>query len=236
MPILFDKSWRWGNTDSEMTAPKFTLPLLFAFSALFAVGQAPLPQLRVEPALQSSVLFVKDAESQPPLPAFLVELVHYPGSYYQLWEDGLTTQPVAPGAEKRIPISNMTVGAVPDYVHLTAAIYADGTSAGTPEKVTQLIERRRAMLATTRELIGKLEKVKAAGASAAAAAADLKQQAETLPALTRSTQNSQPAINQSAAKTLTAETAAQLGTHSIEETISWLRATESRLASSKPAL
>jgi hypothetical protein len=213
-----------------MTASKFVLPMISA--AMFALAQAPLPQLRVEPALQSSVLFVKDASSQPPLTAFLVELVHYPGSYYQLWDDGLMTDPVAPGAEKRIPISNMTVGAVPDYVHLTAAIYADGSSAGTPEKITQLIERRKALLAATRELIGKLQKAK----SPADAAGELKQQAEALPALTRSTQNSQPAINQSAAKTLTAETASQLGSHSVEETVSWLRAIETRLASSKPAL
>jgi hypothetical protein len=211
---------------------KFSIPLLFACSALFA--ETPLPALRVEPALQSSILFVKDAATQPPLTAFLVELVRYPGSYFQLWEDDLLTEPVAPGAEKRIPISNMTVGAVPDYVHLTAAIYADGTTAGISEKVTQLVERRRAMLATVRELIAKLEKAKASAASAAAA--DLKQQAEALPALTRSTQNSQPAINQSAAKTLTVETVAQLSAHSIDETISWLRAAESRLAASKPAL
>src|SRR5271165_6773741 len=213
---------------------KSTIPLLFVCSALFA--ETPLPALRVEPALQSSILFVKDASSQPPLTAFLVELVRYPGSYYQLWEDDLLTEPVAPGAEKRIPISNMTVGAVPDYVHLTAAIYADGTTAGIPEKVTQLVERRRAILATTKELIGKLEKAKTAGTSASAAAADLKQQAESLPSLTRSTQNSQPAINQGAAKTLTLETAAQLGSHSIDDTIAWLRAAESRLAASKPVL
>lgn len=219
-----------------MIAPKPAILLLFALSASFATAQVPLPGLRVEPAVQSSILFVKDAASQPPLTAFLVELVRYPGSYYQLWEDDVMTEPIAPGAEKRIPITNMTVGAVPDYVHLTAAIYADGTSAGVPEKVTQLIERRRAMLAATRELIARLEKAKAAGTSASAAAVDLKQQADTMPALTKSTQNSQPAINQSAAKTITAATAEQLGTHSIEETISSLHAAESRLAASKPAL
>jgi hypothetical protein len=92
------------------------------------------------------------------------------------------------------------------------------------------------MLAAARDLIARLEKAKAAGTSASAAAADLKQQAEALPSLTRSTQNSQPAINQSAAKTLTAEAAAQLSGHSIDETITWLRAAESRLASSKPSL
>lgn len=111
---------------------QFIVPLLFACSALFA--ETPVPALRVEPAVQSSILFVKDAPTQPALTAFLVELVHYPGSYYQLWEDDLITEPIAPGAEKKIPISNMTVGAVPDYVHLTAAIYADGTTAGLPKK------------------------------------------------------------------------------------------------------
>src|ERR1700722_20638337 len=98
-----------------MTASKFALIMIGA--ATFAIAQAPLPQLRVEPALQSSILFVKDAPTQPPLTAFLVELVHYPGSYYQLWDDALMTEPVAPAVEKRIPISNMTVAAVPAQVH-----------------------------------------------------------------------------------------------------------------------
>jgi hypothetical protein len=212
------------------------LALLFTLSATFAIAQAPLPDLRVEPANQSSILFVKDAASQPPLTAFLVELIGYPGSYYQLWEDDVATEPVGPGAEKRIPISNMTVGAVPNYVKLTAAIYADGTTAGIPEKITQLVERRKALLSTTRELIAKLEKLKASGASSAGAAADLKQQAEALAGLTRSTQKSQPAINQSAAKTLTADTASKLESHSIEDTISALRSAEAKLAASKPAL
>jgi len=212
-----------------MTAPKFACVFLFAAGAAAIAAEAPLPALRVEPATGASILFVTNAASQPPLTAFLVELVHYPGSYYQLWEDDITSQPIGPGVEKRIPISNMTVGAVPNYVKLTAALYADGSSAGIPEKVTQLIERRRYILQTTRELIGRLEK-------AHATAADLKQWADSLPALTRSTQNSQEAINQSAAKTLITETADQLTTHSSQETISWLRAAESALTASRPPL
>jgi len=34
------------------------------------------------------------------------------------------------GGEKRIQVENMTVGAVPDYVKMQAAIYADGSTAG----------------------------------------------------------------------------------------------------------
>jgi len=202
---------------------------------LFCLISASPAELRVEPAVQASILYVKDTEPQP-LTAFLVELVKYPGSYYQLWEDGLLTEPVAPGAEKKIPISNMTVGAVPNYVHLTAAIYADGSTAGAPEKVTQLVGRRKALLGAAHDLIGKLEKARSSGTAATALAADLKQQADAMPSLTKSTQNSQPAIDQSAVKALTADTAAQLASHSIEETIAALRAVEERLAASKPAL
>jgi hypothetical protein len=210
--------------------------LLFALSAAFAVAEAPLPELRVEPAVQSSILFVKDAASQPPLTAFLVELVGYPGSYYQLWEDDVTSGPVEPGVEKRIPISDMTVGAVPNYVKLTAAIYADGTSAGAPEKVAQLVERRKAMLVATRELIARLDKARTANTEAAAQAAELKQEADALPKLTRSTQKSQAAINQSAVKNVTSQASAYLGGHSMDETIAALRAAEAKLAASKPAL
>jgi hypothetical protein len=219
-----------------MKLPCVTPALLFTLSAAAAVAQAPLPELRVEPATGASILYVRDPPAQPPLTAFLVELVHYPGSYYQLWEDDIATQPIAPGVEKRIPISNMTVGAVPNYVKLMAALYADGTSSGVPEKVTQLIARRRATLQATRDLIARLEKAKAAGTPAPAAAADLKQWADTLPALTKSTQNSQPAIDQSAAKTLINETAARLEAHSLDDAISTLHAAEAALAASKPSL
>lgn len=208
---------------------KLSRALLIIFSTTGLFAQTPLPGLRVEPATGSSILFIHDAAGQPPLTAFLVELVHYPGSYYQLWEDDITTQPIAPDTEKRILISNMTVGAVPNYVKVTAAIYADGTTSGVPEKVTQVIERRKFVLQTVRELIVRLEK-------AHAAASDLKQWADSLPALTKSTQNSQDAINQSAAKTLISDTAAQLGGHSVEELLASLHAAESALLASKPLL
>lgn len=210
--------------------------LLFAFSAAFAVAESPLPELRVEPAVQSSILFVKDPASQPPLTAFLVELVGYPGSYYQLWEDDVTSGPVEPGVEKRIPISDMTVGAVPNYVKLTAAIYADGTSAGVPEKVTQLVERRKATLVATRQLIAKLDDAIKANTPAATLAVELQQQADALPKLTRSTQKSQTAINQSAVKNATAQAADYLSGHSIDQTLSALHAAEAKLVASKPAL
>ena len=59
----------------------------------------------------------------------------------------------------------MTVGAVPDYVKMQAAIFGDGTTSGIPEKVALLVGRRRATLETTRELIRRCEKGSGQGGS-----------------------------------------------------------------------
>src|SRR5580698_458791 len=133
----------------KILAPVLLLPL-------FAIA-AQLPELRTEPIGGGTVFFVKNTSSQP-LTGYLIELVDYPGSSYSLWQDEISSEPVAPGAEKRIQVTNMTAGAVPDYMMIQAAIYADGSTAGVPEKVTQFIERRKAALATTRELIARIGK------------------------------------------------------------------------------
>jgi hypothetical protein len=191
----------------------------------FLATAAQLPELRTEPIGGGSVFFVKNTSSQP-LTAYLIELVDYPGSSYSLWQDEITS-PVAPGVEKRIQITNMTAGAVPDYMKIQAAIYADGSTAGVPEKVTQFIERRKSVLATTRELIARIEK--------GATKADLMQWAESLQPVGKVRPNSQPVINQAAARSLVLETAAKLDSHSTE-TLSALRASEKALAASKPPL
>ena len=188
----------------------------------FLATAAQVPELRTEPIGGGSVFFVKNTSSQP-LTAYLIELVDYPGSSYSLWQDDITS-PVAPGVEKRIQITNMTAGAVPDYMKIQAAIYADGSTAGVPEKVTQFIERRKAVLATTRELIARIEK--------GATKADLMQWAESLQPVGKVRPNSQPVINQAAARSLVLETAAKLDAHSTET----LRAAEKALATSKPPL
>src|SRR5580698_3781439 len=130
-------------------APVLLLPLCAA--------AAQLPELRTEPIGGGTVFFVKNSSSQP-LTGYLIELVDYPGSSYSLWQDEISSEPIAPGAEKRIQVANMTAGAVPDYMKIQAAIYADGSTAGVPEKVTQFLERRKAVLATTRELIARIGK------------------------------------------------------------------------------
>jgi hypothetical protein len=188
---------------------------------------AQLPDLRTEPIGGGSVFFVKNTSSVP-LTAFLIELVGYPGSTYSLWEDEISAEPLAPGAEKRIQVTNMTAGAVPDYMKLTAAIFEDGSTAGAPEKVTQFVERRKAVLETTRELIKRLEK----GASKA----ELQQWADSLQPVGKVKQNSQPVINQNASRGLVLETIGKIDSLSAAGALEKLRASEKALAASKPGL
>jgi hypothetical protein len=208
---------------------------LFA-GAILLVGIAGaadqlLPELLVEPTGGGTFFTIRNVSAQP-LTAFLIELVDYPGSSYALWQDDIAAEPIAPGAERRMRVANMTVGAVPGYVKMRAALYADGTSSGIPEKVTQLVERRRYTLQITRELIARLEKAQ----PKAALAADLKQWAESIPAPTRANRNSQVGINQEASRALVADIAARIESHSVEETLAALRASEHALAASKPTL
>ena len=213
-----------------MSIPKLVASVLLALCA--AAAEMPLPVLRTEPTGGGSIFIIKNTSAQP-LTAYLIELVNYPGSSYSLWQEEITAQPLAPGAEKRIPVTNMTVGAVPDYVKLQAALFADGTSAGIPEKVAQLIERRRALLETTRELVRRLEKP---GTQKADLIADLRQWSESLQSGGKPKRDSQAFINQTASRALIGDTIARLDKSSLEATLAQIRASERALAASKPAL
>ena len=210
---------------------KFSSALLLPLLA----AAAQLPELRTEPIGGGTVFFVKNISSQP-LTGYLIELVNYPGSSFSLWQDDVTA-PIPPGGEKRIQVTNMTPGAVPDYMKIQAAIYADGSTAGVPEKVTQFIERRRFVLETTRELISRIER----GPKINIVIADLGRWADSLQPVGKVKQNSQPVINQAAARSLVTATAAKLESHKldadpIKETLAGLHACERSLTSSKPAL
>ena len=215
-----------------MSLREFLAALLLAIP--FAAAQTPSPELRTEPTGGGSIFHVRNVSSQP-LTAFLIELVDYPGSSYSFFEDDVTLGGISPGTEKRIPVANMTVGAVPDYVKIQAALYADGSSSGADGKVAQLVQRRRFVLQTTRELIARLEKAQSSNLPASSAIGELKQWAGSMQPAAKG-RTSQKSINEAAAKTLIAETAAGLDGHSLEETLSRLRASERALAASKPAL
>jgi|SRR5579863_2729174 len=210
-----------------MASTKFAVPLLAALSAF---AQAPVPGLRIEPTAGGSIFYIHNGYSQP-LTAYLIELVDYPGSSYALWTDD-PANPIAAGGDQRIQVANMTVGAVPDYVKMQAAIFADGSTAGVPAKVALLVGRRKAVLATTRELIRRCEK----GTDKAALSADLRQWAESMPPIARANRNSQAAIDQGAAQGLINQTIRSLEAQSIDEVLGKLRASEKLLAASKPLL
>lgn len=198
---------------------------VFAFAA-----DAPLPELRIEPKTAGSIFHVRNTSTQP-LTAYLIELVDYPGSSYEYWQDD-PADPLAPGATKVIQVANMTVGAVPDYVKMRAAVYADGSTAGIPEKITLLLGRRKAVLATTRELIQRIEKA----GNAAAAKADLEQWAGSLPPVSRVRRFRAEGINQLASAALISETAKALGGGDTAGALARLRASEKSLASARPPL
>jgi len=217
-----------------MSLPRL-LPIFLFLSFAGAAAQTPLPELRIEPTTGGSIFYVRNVTAQT-LTGYLIELVDYPGSSYSLWQDEIMGQPIAPGAEKRIPVANMTVGAVPDYVKIRAALYADGSSAGLPEKVDQFVARRRAMLETARALIARIEKAQAAGTGQTALMADLKQWAESMQPAGKGNRNSTAAISQAAARSMVVDSVARLATGSIDEMLGTLRAAEKALAASKPAL
>jgi hypothetical protein len=191
--------------------------MLLTLSALALLLAPPLPELRTEATGGGSIFHIRNTAALP-LTGYFIELRNYPGSFYQLWQDETNSAPIPPGGRKQIPNSNMTVGAVPEYVKLQAAIFTDGSTAGAPEKVITLQERRRHTLATARELIARLEK------APPATSAELRQWADSIPTPTRSNRNSQDAINNVAAKALILASAAKLESTSPAAVLTTLRA------------
>jgi hypothetical protein len=213
-----------------MSSRKLAAAVLLAFAP--AVAQSPLPTLRIEPTAGGSVFYIRNTASQP-LTAYLIELVDYPGSSFWLCQDDIIAEPIAPGAERRTPITNMTVGAVPDYVKMTAALFADGSSAGSTEKVALLVDARRTTLETARELIRRVEQAQSSGMSKDELVTGLRAYFTTL-APQRG--KAQEAIRRGTARNLISTTATGLNAAPFDKVLATLRAAEVRLAASKPGL
>ncbi len=213
-----------------------SLKTFAALALALSATAAELPQLRVEPVAGASVFYIKNVSSQP-LTAYLVELDGYPGSAFALLDDWITSEPIAPGVEKRIQVTDMTAGAAPEYVKVEAALFADGTSSGRPEKVTELVEHRRFILQTTRESISRIEKAKSSGTPKATLIADLKQWSDTMrPPASHKARYAPEGVNHASARTLIAGIAAKLNASPLDDVLASLHAAERSLASSKPAL
>ena len=194
---------------------------IVACFALACFGQVPWPDLHTDAVDAGSVFRVKNNHSAP-LVAYSIELVGYPGSFYTFIVDEMNGQPVKPGEERASRVQNMTVGAVPDYVKLTAALYGDGSSAGEPAKVAALVERRKAMLEAVR---GVIERITAAK-DKRVLIAELNAWADTIVPPGKATRNS----NQNGARALVADAAAALETLSLEGELAQLNKLEMALA------
>lgn len=150
-------------------------PSLLIAAALSLAAEQPLPELIIEPVDGGSTLLIRNSSDQA-LTGFFIELVDYPGSSYTLWQEDIGGNPIPPHSERKIRIVNMTVGAVPEYVKLRAAAYADGSTVGVPDRVALLIGRRKALLSAALELNRRL----GSASSKDAAIMDLKQWAGTM--------------------------------------------------------
>jgi hypothetical protein len=210
-----------------MPPTRFAAVFLLALPAIAA--EMPLPELRIEPTGGGSIFYIKN-NSTAPLAAYLIELVGYPGSSYSFWQDETVAEPIPPKAEKRIQVSNMTVGAVPDYVKMQAAVYAGGASAGIAEKIVQLRERRRAMLDTVRELVRRIEKAQSEKTAKSDLIAALKQSADAMQSSGKGNRNSQAAINQAASRDVILVTNVRIGMQSPADALTVLRTWERALS------
>jgi len=114
---------------------------------------------------------------------------------------------------------------------MQAAVYADGSTAGAPEKVALLLGRRRTNLETTRELIRRIEK---AGA-AEDARTDLNNWTAGMAPVSRAQRFAAAGVNQAAAQQLIAETSRALAAGDAAPIIARLRSSEAVLAAAKPA-
>jgi hypothetical protein len=198
-----------------------------------AFAAEPLPELKIEGADGGSTIHIKNVASQP-LTAYQLELVDYPGSHFTSSVD-LVDGPMAAGAERTYKESNMTIGASPDYVKVTAALFADGTSSGAEEKVANLIERRKTALRITRQLIARFEKAESGGVSKEAFSAELKQWADSERPVQKkqiNAANASPAV----APVMIESARRQLDASTVKETLEHLRHYQQALAASKPAL
>jgi hypothetical protein len=215
------------------------LPYRFAATLMLALplfaADAPKPDLKIEPMAGGSTLIIKNGYSKP-LNAFLIELVDYPGSNYSSTYDLLGPDAIPAGAEKKINVTNMTIGAVPEHVKLEAAIYEDGTTVGAPEKVKHILDIRRARLQNTREIVQRIEKDKKDGKDKDAVVADLREWAITIvPAPPYGTRPiTDPA--KTVMRNMVAVAAGNIAKQSVDDELGTLKKTEASLAASKPVL
>jgi len=108
-----------------------------------------------------------------------------------------------------------------------AALYADGSTAGVPEKIAQLKDRRRTMLETVRQVIARIESVQD-DAAKAGLPAGLRRWADTFVPQGKN-RNTPAAMNQAAAYGIVVGAAQRIERQSFADTLALLRGWETAL-------
>jgi hypothetical protein len=199
-----------------------TRRIVIALFACFVpvMSAAPCPEVNAEPFKDGSLIRIRHDQPQV-LTAFLIEIVDYPGNRFAHLEDELFRDSIPAGKERRLVVSSLMPGTVPDYLKVTAAIYGDGTVCGTLEKVKLILDARRENLQQTREIIGRIQKAQTSQGSTASLTAELRARA----------QSASPSV-----KGVFSHVADQLDRVSLHEVLRSLRVVEQTLAASKPSL
>jgi hypothetical protein len=187
--------------------------------ACIAAG-SPCPGVKAEPTDNGSLIRIRHSEAQP-LTAFLVEIVDYPGNRFAYLGDELFREGIAAGEEKRIAVTSLMPGTVPDYLRMTAGVYKNGVTCGAPDKVKLIIDARRQNLQLTRDIIGRIEKSVSAREPRDNLIAQLAEWAR--------------AASPTSSAVIT-HAASELKRRTPEEALEALRTVERTLAASKPSL
>jgi hypothetical protein len=210
-----------------------TATLILALPLLAA--DAPMPDLHVEAEASGSILSVKNTYSQP-LTALLIEMVDFPSDSFTFTRDELGTLAIPANTEKKLRVANPSPGTAPDHVKIMAAIYADGETAGSAEKVKHILTLRRERLENIRAIIERIETAQKASKDKDAIVADLRQWATTI--VPPPPPGMQPITEP--AKTLKRNmivvAAGVVNTKGIADELTSLKRSEAELASSKPTL
>jgi hypothetical protein len=218
-----------------MRFPRFAATLLLAIPAFAADAPAPALQIEADATTGASIIHVKNTHSQP-LAALFIEVLDSPDGTYSFTRDELGPGAIAAGTEKIIKVANPLPGTSPTLTKVSAAIYEDGSTFGTPEKLKHILDLRRARLSNTREIIQRIEADQKGGKDKDAIVADLRQWATTI--VPPPPPDMQPITDpaKTVKRNMVVVAAGQVGKGGIDAELSSLKKTESELASAKPSL
>jgi hypothetical protein len=215
-----------------------TASILLAGVLSSSAAESPAPTLRIERTAAGPVTYIHNPGAQP-LTAVLLTTDNHPGGDLLFWQDEIR-EPIPPGADKQIELSNLPAGVTADRVKVQAGLYADGSSTGDPamvgQSIGQLLQRRGLLLDTARELLRRIEQAQKANTPKATLIGDLKVWADSLQQAPNVPVYGQGPVVQSVARTLILSAIDQLNKRSISDVLVDSMKTESDIDASRPPL